>query len=115
MKYTLMALLLYGTLLNAAPAFERERTFTQPDGTTFQGRLRGDEYLHWVETEEGKILVFNKKERRFEMGEIIDDTLKPSGDVFDPFQQMEQSITPDALRQLWQKKRRKILEFRQQR
>ena len=37
----------------AVPADPNPREVTQPDGTTFQLRLRGDEYFSWHETVEG--------------------------------------------------------------
>ncbi len=37
----------------AVPASPALVEFTQPDGSTFRGRARGDEFFHWVETEDG--------------------------------------------------------------
>src|SRR4028118_652361 len=37
----------------AAPADPIVRSFSQPNGTTFQARVRGDEWLQWVETRGG--------------------------------------------------------------
>lgn len=66
-------------LIYAAPAFQGKRTFTQPDGSEVSYRLQGDEHLNWVESENGDILLFNKKENRLEYAEIREGTLKPSG------------------------------------
>lgn len=38
---------------NAVPAAPRISEITQPDGTKFKARLRGDEWNNWVETEDG--------------------------------------------------------------
>lgn len=78
MKQTLLIVFL-SALLSAAPAFERERTFSQPDGTTFKGKVKGDEYLNWVETENGDIVLFNAKSKRFEFADINGSALKSSG------------------------------------
>ena len=43
----------------AIPARNILHTFTQPDGTTFQARLRGDEHLHFVMDAEGHALIRN--------------------------------------------------------
>ena len=43
----------------AVPADSRPGKFTQPDGTTFIGRVFGDEFQMWVETIEGYTIVKN--------------------------------------------------------
>lgn len=51
------ALLLLGTGASAAPALGLEQQFSQPDGATFRGTLRGDEFFHFVEAQDGSILT----------------------------------------------------------
>ncbi len=70
------------SLLLAAPAFHGKRTFTQPDGTEVTYRLQGDEHLNWMESENGDILLFSKKNKRLEFAEIRNGTLQPSGVPF---------------------------------
>ena len=41
----------------AVPANPEPREITQPDGTKFQLRLRGDEFFHWTETTNGYVVV----------------------------------------------------------
>ncbi len=41
----------------AAPAAPLEFELTQPDGSTFTARARGDEYSNWTETSEGHTVV----------------------------------------------------------
>lgn len=43
----------------AIPARNILHTFKQPDGTTFQARLRGDEHLHFVQDAQGHSLIRN--------------------------------------------------------
>lgn len=44
-------------LASAAPAWPRKMTYTQPDGTEVIVYLRGDEYSHWHEAEDGAVLL----------------------------------------------------------
>ena len=59
-RLLLLLLLLATSLqLHAIPAWNLLHTYTQPDGTTFQARLHGDEHLHYVTDAEGHALVRN--------------------------------------------------------
>ncbi|WP_377892028.1 cell wall-binding repeat-containing protein [Alkalihalobacillus sp. R86527] len=44
----------------AAPANDVFRTTTQPDGTTFLAKSVGDEFKHWYETKNEKVIVRNE-------------------------------------------------------
>ncbi|MBN8210302.1 cell wall-binding repeat-containing protein [Bacillus sp. NTK071] len=44
----------------AAPANDVFRTVEQPDGTTFLSKAVGDEFRHWVETEDGHVILQGK-------------------------------------------------------
>ena len=82
---TLLLTLLFTYTLFGAPAINRELTFTQPDGTTFKGYLKGDSALHWVESEE-EVLIYNPKDK-FYYKAIIDEQkgkLAPSSEKFYP-------------------------------
>lgn len=50
----------------AVPANPHPQTFKQPNGATIQGRLVGDESLHWMETLSGDAFLFNKKSGSYE-------------------------------------------------
>lgn len=69
----------FSTLLAAAPAFEKERIYTQSDGTTFKAKPQGDEYLHFLKTTEGAILLYNPVTKNFDYAKIENDRLVPSG------------------------------------
>ena len=82
----LIALILAGfaVKLLAVPAAPFLITFAQPDGSTFQAHLKGDEYFSWIETENKVILVKNKTSGYFEFAVIKRDEKKrlilfPSG------------------------------------
>ena len=51
--------MLTGFALNlmAVPAAPFLITFAQPDSSTFQAHLRGDEHFSWIETENKQVLV----------------------------------------------------------
>jgi len=115
-KSVLLGIVMTGMLF-AAPAFERVRIFTQPDGSAFAGTLRGDEYLHWIETASGDIVVFSKQNGRFERAAVGTEALLPSGR---PYHEQNTTMTQDdaaalrdALRRLWHKKRAFEMQRRQ--
>ena len=70
--------------LMAVPAAPFLITFAQPDGSTFQAHLRGDEYFSWIEAENKMIIVKNKINGYFEFAILKRDDknrlkLAPSG------------------------------------
>ena len=82
----LIALILTGfaVKLLAVPAAPFLITFAQPDGSTFQAHLKGDEYFSWIETKNKMILVKSKTSGYFEFAVIKRDEknrliLFPSG------------------------------------
>ena len=64
-RISLTIALLTGFAVNlmAVPAVPFLITFAQPDGSTFQAHLRGDEHFSWIETENKQVLVKESKER----------------------------------------------------
>tara|TARA_B100001123_G_scaffold369931_1_gene431975 strand:+ start:39 stop:446 length:408 start_codon:yes stop_codon:yes gene_type:complete len=83
---SLIALMLVGfaAKLLAVPAAPFLITFAQPDGSTFEAHLKGDEYFSWIETENKMTLVKNKISGYFEFAVIKRDEknrliLFPSG------------------------------------
>jgi uncharacterized protein YxeA len=104
------------TLLAAAPAFHGVRTFIQNDGSSFQAHMQGDEYLSWIETADGEILVYDKKGQNYDYAVIADEKLKSSGEKYTksngnnlrmarPFR----SVSKEELYRLWRLKRQKGL------
>ena len=74
----------FAVKLLAVPAAPFLITFAQPDGSTFQAHLKGDEYFSWIETENKMILVKSKTSGFFEFALLKRDeknrlTLSPSG------------------------------------
>ena len=83
---SLTALILMGfaVKLLAVPAAPFLITFAQPDGSTFQAHLKGDEYFSWIETKNKMILVKSETSGYFEFAVIKRDgknrlILFPSG------------------------------------
>jgi hypothetical protein len=70
------------SVLYSAPAFKRTKVFTQKDGSTFEATPKGDEYLNYIETKNGDILLYNPKTKNYEFATIKDDSLVPSGKVY---------------------------------
>ena len=74
----------FAVKLLAVPAAPFLITFAQPDGSTFQAHLKGDEHFSWIETKNKMILVKNKTSGFFEFAMIKRDEknrliLFPSG------------------------------------
>ena len=81
---TALILVCFAVKLFAVPAAPFLITFAQPDGSTFQAHLKGDEYFNWIETENKMILVKSKTSGYFEFAVIKRDEknrliLFPSG------------------------------------
>ena len=92
-------------LLQAAPAREASHTFVQSDASSFSAKQKGDEYLHWLESVEGDIIIYNRESGNYEYGVIKGDTLRASGIIYKEGERKVRSIKNDILK-LWQKKRR---------
>lgn len=65
------------SLLWSAPALSRVKTFTQPDGTEFEGILKGNSALHWIESD-GEIIVADPKDGFYKRAIIRDNKLIPT-------------------------------------
>ena len=81
---TALTLLGFVVKLLAVPAAPFLITFAQPDGSTFQAHLKGDEFFSWIETENKMILVKSKTSGFFEFALVKRDgknrlILFPSG------------------------------------
>ena len=75
-KNIILKIILTFTCLNsfvfAGPAITGTRTFAQPDGTKFEGVLKGDSSFHWIESN-GKVVIYNPEDK-FYYEAIIDTT-----------------------------------------
>ena len=74
----------FAVKLLAVPAAPFLITFAQPDGSTFQAHLKGDEYFSWIETGDKMVLVKSKTSGYFEFAVVERDEknrliLFPSG------------------------------------
>ena len=115
---SLTCVLLTGFALNlmAVPAAPFLITFAQPDGSTFQAHLKGDEYFSWIETENKQVLVKSKTSGFFEFALLQEDAEKrlalvPSGiPVIKRGQSMlrldidRPNVTREQLGKIWQSK-----------
>ena len=102
--------------LMAVPAAPFLITFAQPDGSTFQAHLRGDEYFSWIETENKQVLVQSKASGYFEFAFLKRDEknlleLAPSGTRYVEgaksalrSERNQPNITREQLGKIWQSK-----------
>ena len=105
---------IFAVKLLAVPAAPILITFAQPDGSTFQAHLKGDEYFNWIETKNKMILVKSKKSGFFEFALIKRDEknrliLLPSGVtvIEKGYSELRidhniPKITPKQLGEIWQ-------------
>jgi len=104
MRYLLLFLLSI-TFLNAAPAREVTRHYIQSDGSSLYATQHGDEYLHWLQTQDGAVVIYNNKTSNYDYAQIEQNTLKASGEVYSPDKRKSRSITILNITKLWEKKR----------
>lgn len=80
---TLILFLLINSYLLSAPAFSKMREFQNGDGTTFMAKAQGNQYLNWIETEDGEILKYNQLSSNYEYAKIEENSLKSSGTKYE--------------------------------
>ena len=82
--YSIIISLLFYTTLSAAPTAPHLMTFEQPDGSKFNGFLKGDEYFSWIQTGNKEVVIKNQTNGFYEFGMLAQDSegktqLQPSG------------------------------------
>ena len=82
--YSIIISLLFYTTLTAAPAAPHLMIFEQPDGSKFNGFLKGDEYFSWIQTGDKEVVIKNQTNGFYEFGMLAQDSegrtqLQPSG------------------------------------
>jgi len=102
--------LLFILTLQAAPARGGDRVFTQHDGTTFIGQAKGNEHLNWIQSSDGEILQYNPLTKNYELAEIKDNKLTPSGKKYTQGLKKaillnSSTITTEDVNKLWIQKR----------
>jgi M6 family metalloprotease-like protein len=88
---------LWSSTANAVPAAPGEITLEQPDGTTIEARLFGDEFNNGFETTEGYTIVRNPETEAYEYAEEdAEGELQPSGTSAedDPPSGIERGLRP---------------------
>ena len=113
---TIVLLSGFAMYLIAVPATPYLITFAQPDGSTFEAHLKGDENFSWIETQNKQVLVKSKSSGFFEFALIKENTdkrlkLVPSGIPVTTQVQSKlsssseiQQITREQLGKIWQSK-----------
>lgn len=81
MKYFLIIIITISNLYSVM-AYPGKQIFTQNGGETFDGYVKGDEYLHYVQTSQGDILLFNKNLNSYTYAIIKDNSLVASENIF---------------------------------
>ncbi len=109
-----------------APAFKGSIKFKQSDGSTFSGKLKGDEWFNWIEDKKGDIIKYNKKSKNYEYAMIKEvngtlDLVPSSIKVGNKPKRSNGSestvenllkIDKEVLRQIWKQKKEKALKYK---
>lgn len=100
-----LALAFGGGSLYAVPARPVPHTFTQPDGSQVTLTLRGDEYFHYYETEEGQIVKETPDGWYRIVGNDGMTTDLPALDIKDQTASYKQELSGISAPQAWNKLR----------
>ena len=65
----MISTVLFIATLNATPARGGLITFTQPDGTEFEGYLKGDSSFHWIESN-SHVVLYNADDKFYYNAEL---------------------------------------------
>jgi hypothetical protein len=83
MRNIIYTVLLLPVIAFAVSAYPGELKLQQNDGSTFRGVLHGDEWFHWAEDKNSKVVIYNNTSKNYEYGVIkmINGVpeLRPSG------------------------------------
>lgn len=93
-------MLAMSTIAYAGPAMPDSIDLQQPDGTTFKGKVHGDEFQNWIEsTESGHTVVKNPATQHWEYAEQLPDgSLKASGVKVEPGGKFAPSFLPKGVK-----------------
>jgi len=114
------------TFAYSVPAYQGSIKFTQNDGSSFTGHLKGDEWFSWVEDKNGDIIKYNTKSKDYEYGMVkeVNGTLdlvpssikvgskpKKSKSV-DATEASTLRIDKQTLEKIWKQKKEKALKYK---
>lgn len=105
MKYILFLISLI-SIIQAAPARGGYREFKQDNGHTFIAQAKGNQHLNWIESADGEILKYNPDTKNYELAQIKDNELKPSGIKYEDGIKKTKSLKSihDDVYKLWAEK-----------
>lgn len=133
LKKLFFCILLLQVCLYAAPAFNNVTTFKNADGSTFQGKLQGDEWLNWVELDNGYVAKYSDENKQYEYGtiqtkenskELLPSGIKVEQNLHAPSKSAIQGLSSQSnhpfntikpinateLKELWKEKRKNTLQ-----
>lgn len=110
------------TFALCVPAFQGPMEFKQNDGSTFQGKLKGDEWFNWIEDKEGRIVKYNNSSKNYEYAKVEEKNgtleLVPSGTKVDIIKKLDRNaseffkIDREILKKIWNQKKEKAYEYK---
>ncbi|MCO4844967.1 MAG: hypothetical protein KC427_03005 [Sulfurovum sp.] len=125
----MIKLILFVSMISWAysvPAYKGAIKFKQNDGSSFSGKLKGDEWFNWVEDKQGDIIKYNKESKNYEYGMIKEingtlDLVPSSIKVGHKPKQSSNSgstlpsllkIDKKTLEKIWKQKKEKALKYK---
>jgi len=114
------------SLVYSVPAYKGTIKHKQNDGSSFSGKLQGDEWFNWIEDKHGDIIKYNKKSKDYEYGMIkeINGTLdlvpssikvgnKPKeSSIFDSMIPSLLKVDKKILEKIWKQKKEEGLKYK---
>jgi hypothetical protein len=105
------------TLAFGASAYKGNIEFKQQDGTTFNAKLKGDEWFNWIEDDKKHIIKYSNRSNNFEYGRLKEVNgeidLVPSGakvgSKLSTLAEDQSKIDKKILVNIWKQKRKKAL------
>lgn len=113
-----MLLLSMLTCVYSVPAYKGSIKFKQNDGSTFSGKIKGDEWFHWIEDNQGDIIKYNKKSKNYEYVVVKElngtlDLVTSNIKVGDKVEGSHlKKIDKETLIMIWKQKKAKALKYK---
>lgn len=93
MKKILLSLMVTSLIVFASQAMQRESVYTQPDGTTFKGTVKGLSQVNWIETN-GEIVKYKFDDKTYYVIDVDTNGVITYLYKYSPRIQRNQAVNP---------------------
>ncbi|MCL2456339.1 MAG: hypothetical protein FWD19_02170, partial [Defluviitaleaceae bacterium] len=102
-KFFFLFVIIFSTRVFGAPANPAPIDFAQPDGTIVRVYTKGDEFLGWLEDENGFLVAFDAAQRAITYADWTENgavsTGKIAGDIFAMSEREKTEVPPKLIAQ----------------